>query len=84
VGVDKKVVDVKLAQKGNKSAFVRLIKAAEVSMYRVAKAMVKSDAECADAIQETILKAYESIDTLRNSEISVIQSQRRTSKLTKQ
>ncbi len=37
-------------------------------MYRVAKAMVHSDAECADAIQETILKAYQSIKNLRNEE----------------
>jgi RNA polymerase sigma-70 factor (ECF subfamily) len=59
------VHDVKLAQKGNKEAFVRLIKVAEKSMYRVARAILKSDNECADAIQETILKAYKSIAALR-------------------
>lgn len=57
--------DVKLAQKGNKDAFVRLITAAEKSLYRVARAILKSDNECADAIQESILKAYKSMGGLR-------------------
>lgn len=59
------VNDVKLAQKGNKDAFVRLINAAEKSLYRVARAILKSDSECADAIQESILKAYKSMGGLR-------------------
>ncbi|MHB9095741.1 MAG: RNA polymerase sigma factor [Eubacteriales bacterium] len=45
------------ARKGNKEAFTGLIKESEVTMYRVAKAFLKSDNDCADAIQETILKA---------------------------
>lgn len=57
--------DVILAQKGDKKAFIRLIKATEISMYRVGKAIVKTDSECADVIQNTILKAYESIQSLR-------------------
>lgn len=60
-----RIEDVKLAQKGNKDAFVKLITAAEKSMYRVARAILKSDNECADAIQEAILKAYKSIGGLR-------------------
>jgi RNA polymerase sigma-70 factor (ECF subfamily) len=64
-GAVEQVNDVKLAQKGNKDAFVRLITAAEKSMYRVARAILKSDNECADAIQESILKAYKSMGGLR-------------------
>lgn len=59
------VNDVLLAQKGNKDAFVRLITATEKSLYRVAKAILKSDNECADAIQEAILKAFKSIGGVR-------------------
>lgn len=53
------------AQKGDKQAFVKLIKASEASLYRVAKAIVKSDADCADAIQESILKAFEAMPVLK-------------------
>jgi RNA polymerase sigma-70 factor (ECF subfamily) len=64
-GAVEQINDVKLAQKGSKDAFVRLITAAEKSMYRVAKAILKSDNECADAIQESILKAFKSVGGLR-------------------
>lgn len=57
--------DVTLARKGNKEAFVRLIQACELSMYRVAKSMVRSDETVADVMQETILKAYDAIGSLR-------------------
>jgi RNA polymerase sigma-70 factor (ECF subfamily) len=67
-GVDVCIDDVILARKGNKEAFVRLIKSSETSMYRVAKSIVRADAECADAIQEAILRAYKSISSLKNAE----------------
>ncbi|WP_235857461.1 sigma-70 family RNA polymerase sigma factor [Paenibacillus albiflavus] len=57
--------DVIRAQKGNHEAFVRLIKASEPSMYRVAKSFLKTDMECADAIQETILKAFQAIRSIK-------------------
>lgn len=34
-------------------------------MYRVAKSKLSSDNDCADAIQETILKAYKAINSLK-------------------
>lgn len=43
----------------------KLIIASEDSMYRVAKTLLYNDADCADAIQETIVKAFSKIDTLR-------------------
>lgn len=58
-------IDVLLAQKGDKEAFSRLVKALELPMYRVARSIVRSDEDCADAIQETILKAYKSIAQLK-------------------
>lgn len=57
--------EVELAQKGSKEAFSRLIKNSEASMYRVAKSFLKTDTDCADAIQETILKAYKMIRSLK-------------------
>ncbi|ERI07123.1 sigma-70 family RNA polymerase sigma factor [Aneurinibacillus aneurinilyticus] len=57
--------DIKQAKNGNQEAFIRLIKINQPSLYRVSKAIVKTDEDCADAIQETILKAYHAIHTLR-------------------
>ncbi|MNI02843.1 RNA polymerase sigma factor SigV [compost metagenome] len=57
--------DVRLAQQGHKEAFVRLIKVTEGTMYRVAKSMLHSEEAVADAIQDTILKSYSSITSLR-------------------
>lgn len=57
--------DVRRAQRGNHEAFVLLIKEYELSMYRVAKSYLKTDPECADAMQETILKAFQAIRTLK-------------------
>lgn len=59
------LLDVTRARKGDKEAFIRIIQASEDMMYRIAKSMVKSDEDCADAIQETILKAYTSIGSLK-------------------
>ena len=57
--------EVGLAIKGSNESFVRIISDMEGFMYRVAKSILQSDNDCADAIQETILKAYKSINSLR-------------------
>ncbi|WP_286883981.1 sigma-70 family RNA polymerase sigma factor [Aneurinibacillus sp. UBA3580] len=59
--------EVMRAQKGDKEAFSRLIKQNEVSLYRIARSIVKADDACADAIQEAILKAYTGIVSLREA-----------------
>lgn len=43
----------------------QLIIASEDTLYRVAKTLLYNDADCADAIQETIVKAFSKLDTLR-------------------
>lgn len=58
--------EVKLAINGDTQAFTKLIKECEATLYRVAKGILKSDHECADAIQESILKAFKRINTLKN------------------
>ena len=45
--------------------FVYQISDAEKSLYRVAKSILKNDADCADAIQNAVLKAFDKINTLK-------------------
>lgn len=56
---------VKRAQKGDQSAFVELIQQSEQSLYRVAIAILKKDEDCADAIQDAILQAYQKLNQLK-------------------
>ena len=42
-----------------------LIIASEETMYRVAKSLLYNDADCADAIQEAIVKAFSKLHTLK-------------------
>ncbi len=43
----------------------QLIIASEDTLYHVAKTLLYSDADCADAIQEAIVKAFSNLHTLR-------------------
>lgn len=47
-----------------------LIIASEDTMYRVAKTLLRSDADCWDAIQEAIVKAFTKIHTLRDDRLA--------------
>ena len=42
-----------------------LILASQDTLYRVSKTILKNDADCADAISETIVKAFSKIHTLK-------------------
>lgn len=42
-----------------------LILASQDAMYHVAKTLLYNDADCADAIQEAIVKAFSKLDTLK-------------------
>ncbi|WJH35940.1 sigma-70 family RNA polymerase sigma factor [Paenibacillus aurantius] len=57
--------DIKLARRGDKEAFARLIRTLELSLYGVARSMLRRDEDCADAIQETILKAWNALPSLK-------------------
>lgn len=54
------------ARNHDKEAFVQLMKECGPGMYKVAKAILKNDADVADAMQETALTCWEKIDTLKN------------------
>jgi RNA polymerase sigma-70 factor (ECF subfamily) len=56
---------VQEARSGSREAFICLIHENEQMMYAIAKGFFKSDEDAADAIQETILKAYKGITKLR-------------------
>lgn len=51
-----------------KEQFSAKILAMERSLYHVAKSLLRSDEDCADAIQNAILKAYGKLHTLKNEE----------------
>jgi RNA polymerase sigma factor (sigma-70 family) len=57
--------DVRNAQKGDREAFVHLVKNIELNLYGVARSIVKRDEDCADAIQEAILKAFMGLHALK-------------------
>ena len=50
----------------NKEEFSKQVLDAEDSLYRVAKSILYNNEDCADAIQNGILKAFQKLDTLRN------------------
>jgi len=52
----------------DKAEFTSRVLAAEGSLFRIAKTILISDADCEDAVQETILRAWQRRDTLRQPE----------------
>lgn len=67
----------RLAKKGDKAAFSKLIKIYEKDLYRVSIAMLKNDDDALDGIQDAILKAFKSIKILINSCTSIINKKRK-------
>lgn len=59
---------VEKAIQGNADAFLELMEMHTLSMYKVARGILRRDADVADAIQNTILHSFEKIHTLQNAE----------------
>lgn len=59
---------VKKAQSGDAEAFIQLIESNKMTLERIAFGYLKSEADVADAIQDTILSAYEHMKELRRPE----------------
>lgn len=53
------------AKKGNKKAFQELIEEEKHKLYRMAYLYVKNEHDALDVVQETIMKAYSSINNLK-------------------
>lgn len=59
---------VKKAIHGDVDAFLDLMERNSLSMYKVARGMLRSEDDVADAIQDTILSCFEKIHTLQKPE----------------
>lgn len=59
---------IALAKSGDKEAFINLIEEYKLDMYRMGKTMLYSEEDIGDAIQETVLKAYQNIKKLQKAE----------------
>ncbi len=59
--------DVQLACSGDRAAFARLIREMQNELYAMARSLLNNDEDCADAIQEAILKAYRGLRKLRET-----------------
>lgn len=56
---------VKKAQNGDRDAFLRLMQANELAMYRVAKSILHNETDVEDAVQEAVCRAFYKMDTVR-------------------
>ena len=56
--------EVKLAKKGDKVAYQNLINSISIYLYNIAISFLRNDTEAADAIGNTVLKAYLNIGKL--------------------
>ena len=52
----------------DKNEFTRAVLEQERTLYRVAKSMLGDEADCADAAQNAILRAWERLNTLKRPE----------------
>ncbi|WP_145039125.1 sigma-70 family RNA polymerase sigma factor [Paenibacillus sp. Y412MC10] len=57
--------DVRIAQQGDPEAFSRLILANERNLYGLARLYLKREEDCADAVQETIVKSFAAMPSLK-------------------
>ncbi|WP_238883435.1 sigma-70 family RNA polymerase sigma factor [Clostridium sp. YIM B02551] len=57
--------EIEKAINGDREAFINCIKKLDSNLYKIAKAMLKDDEEVGDAIQDTILQAFKSLNKLK-------------------
>ncbi|MBP3459586.1 MAG: hypothetical protein J6K58_10280 [Lachnospiraceae bacterium] len=55
----------------NKQQLGSLILESQESLYRVAKSLLNNDADCGDAICETIARAFEKLHTLKSDTFDI-------------
>ena len=54
-----------------KDVFIKEVRDAEAMLYHISKSILKNDSDCGDAVQETILKAYEKLPTLKDGALII-------------
>lgn len=62
------ILDIDLAINGDKEAYQRLIEQNKRYLYNISIAILNNVDDAGDALSETIIKAYQKLDTLRNPE----------------
>ena len=62
----KKEKYIEKAIRGDKNAYSTLILGMENKLYRISRSVLRDDADCADAIQEALIRAWLRISTLRD------------------
>lgn len=65
---DAKIELVELAKTGNKEAFSKLIEEIKLKLYKTGMSILKNDDDTCDAIQETLINAYKSINTIKDNQ----------------
>lgn len=58
---------IKRAQKQDTDAFIQLIEENKTALYKVAKSYLKNEEDVADAMQDTVLSAFEHIGELKSA-----------------
>jgi RNA polymerase sigma-70 factor (ECF subfamily) len=58
--------DTSLAAAGDETAFSRLMEKNAGMLYRVCRTILRSEADCTDAVQETVIAAWRNIARLKN------------------
>lgn len=56
---------IKKAKRGNQTAFIQCIEPYEAHLYRMAFVYMKNENDAVEVVQETIVKAYEKMNTLK-------------------
>lgn len=65
----KKKSNIIKAKSGDNEAFIELINENKLNIYRVARGILSNEYDIEDAIQNTVIKAYEKINTLKKNEL---------------
>ena len=63
-----KMNELNLLKQGDEQTFSSLIESVKLKLYKTGMAILKNDDDTCDAIQETLMAAYQKFDTLRNKE----------------
>ena len=63
---------IKRAQKQDTDAFIQLIEENKTALYKVAKSYLKNEEDVADAMQDTILSAFEHIGELNDHRLKPV------------
>ena len=60
--------ELNLLKQGDEQTFSTLIESVKLKLYKTGMAILKNDDDTCDAIQDTLMTAYQKFDTLRNKE----------------